>query len=92
MLRATHIINIPQTTGVIQLFFLVMLLHPEVQLEAQEEIDRVIGSDRLPSLQDRDALPYVEAILLECLRLQPMAPTCMHRLILNGNVSFSSSL
>jgi len=52
-----------------------MLLHPDVQQQAQEEIDRVIGSDRLPSLSDRVNLPYVEAIFLEVLRWHPNVPT-----------------
>lgn len=33
--------------------FLYMLLHPEVQRKAQEEIDRVIGRERTPTLNDR---------------------------------------
>jgi cytochrome P450 len=55
-------------------FFLQMSLHPEVQRKAQEEIDRVIGHDRLPSTQDRKDLPYVEAIMKEVIRLNPVAP------------------
>ncbi|KAI8315325.1 Multifunctional cytochrome P450 monooxygenase [Colletotrichum sp. SAR11_59] len=39
-------------------FFLAMAKYPEVQKKAQEEIDRVIGSDRLPNLDDRDNLPW----------------------------------
>jgi hypothetical protein len=30
-----------------------MLLYPDVQKKAQEEIDRVVGRDRLPNLNDR---------------------------------------
>lgn len=33
--------------------FLYMLLYPEVQYKAQEEIDRVIGTERPPTLNDR---------------------------------------
>lgn len=33
--------------------FLYMLLYPEVQKKAQEEIDRVVGRDRMPTLNDR---------------------------------------
>ena len=52
-----------------------MLLHPQVQRLGQEEIDRVIGRERLPSFQDRGDLPYVEAVFLECLRWYPVIPT-----------------
>jgi len=45
-----------------------MVLHPEVLRKGQEEIDRVVGTDRLPNFDDRANLPYVEAIFLECLR------------------------
>jgi cytochrome P450 len=51
-----------------------MALYPEVQRKAQEEIDDVIGTDRLPTLSDRGSLPYVEAIVLELLRWQPITP------------------
>ena len=55
-------------------FFLLMSLHPEVQRKAQEEIDRVVGYDRLPNAQDRNNLPYVDAIMREVMRLNPVAP------------------
>lgn len=43
-------------------------MHPDVQRSAQEELDCVIGTDRLPELADRDSLPMVSAILWEVLR------------------------
>jgi len=55
-------------------FFLLMCLHPEVQRKAQEEIDRVVGHDRLPNAQDRKDLPYVDAIMREVTRFQPVVP------------------
>ncbi|GBE89486.1 hypothetical protein SCP_1601480 [Sparassis crispa] len=45
-----------------------MLLFPNVQRKAQEEIDRVVGSGRLPDFDDRDALPFVECVLQETIR------------------------
>ena len=53
-----------------------MLLHPEVQRKAQEEIDRVIGNDRFPTLADQPNLPYVGAVAKEVLRWAPVAPLC----------------
>ena len=49
-------------------FMLAMILHPEAQKRAQEEIDRVIVSERLPSLADKSSLPYIGALCSECLR------------------------
>ncbi|KAI9031726.1 cytochrome P450 [Phycomyces nitens] len=45
--------------------------HPEVQLKAQKELDTVVGIDRCPSEQDLANLPYIKAIVTECLRFCP---------------------
>ncbi|KAL0931244.1 cytochrome p450 oxidoreductase [Colletotrichum truncatum] len=55
-------------------FFLAMTLYPDIQKKAQAEIDRVIGSERLPNLDDRENLPYIEALLSEVFRWHPIAP------------------
>lgn len=49
-------------------FTYAMLIHPEEQQKAREEIDRVVGKDRLPDLSDRDSLPYLAAVLKEVWR------------------------
>nr|CAD7588588.1 unnamed protein product [Timema genevievae] len=49
--------------------FLYLLLFPEVQKRAQAEIDAVVGRDRLPSLNDRPHMPYMEAMVLESVRM-----------------------
>ena len=51
-----------------------MVLHPEVQRRAQAELDAVIGADRLPAFEDRESLPYVEAVIREALRWQLVSP------------------
>ncbi|KAL3494971.1 cytochrome P450 [Aspergillus germanicus] len=53
---------------------LAMLRFPHVQRKAQEEIDRVVGAERLPTLDDRENLPYINAIVKETLRWWPIAP------------------
>ena len=35
-----------------------MMEHPEVLEKAQTEVDTVVGADRLPTLEDRQGLPY----------------------------------
>ncbi|OXU26364.1 hypothetical protein TSAR_002453 [Trichomalopsis sarcophagae] len=58
--------------------FLFLVLNPEVQKKAQQEIDSVIGRERLPSLNDRPSpmlwfrarrLTYINAVVLESLRM-----------------------
>ena len=58
-----------------QFFFLALSLNPDVQKKAQAELDAVIGHDRLPTLADRERLPYVNALCSEVLRWQNVAPT-----------------
>ncbi|KAB8261239.1 cytochrome P450 [Aspergillus pseudonomiae] len=62
------------TVSTMSSFFLVMALFPEAQRKAQAEIDRVVGPDRLPSFQDRENLPYIDAMVKEILRWHPVLP------------------
>lgn len=62
------------TVAALSWFFLAMTLFPEVQQKAREEIDRITGGTRLPSFEDRETLPYVEAVVKETLRWRPIAP------------------
>jgi len=55
-------------------FTLAMIKFPEVQRKAQEEIERVVGTDRLPSFHDREKLPYVDAMVKEAIRWWPIVP------------------
>lgn len=48
------------------------MLNPEVKAKVQAEIDWIVGKDRLPNFDDRPALSYVDAILCETLRWQPV--------------------
>ncbi|EIM79365.1 cytochrome P450 [Stereum hirsutum FP-91666 SS1] len=61
------------TVSAITSFFLAMLINPEVQRKAQAEIDKVVGSSRLPTFDDRDDLVYLDAVLKEVHRWNPVA-------------------
>ncbi|EIW55459.1 cytochrome P450 [Trametes versicolor FP-101664 SS1] len=70
------------TLSLIQAFFLVLASFPEVQEKARTELDAVVGPHRLPDFDDRDALPYVCAVIKECTRWHAIAPLGIpHRLI-----------
>lgn len=45
-----------------------MVLFPEVQKEAQKELDKVIGTNRFPEWSDVSDLPYVRSCVKEILR------------------------
>ncbi|KAL6787324.1 cytochrome P450 [Trichoderma sp. SZMC 28012] len=62
------------SVSTLQTFFLAMTIHPEVQEKARQEIDVVVGTGKIPTLDDRPSLPYVEAVVKEALRWHPTAP------------------
>ena len=41
--------------------------------KAQQEIDSVVGNERLPTWEDQQDLPYVRAVIAETLRWRPIA-------------------
>jgi cytochrome P450 len=58
-------------------FFLVMPVFLEVQKRAQEELDRVVGGERLPVTSDKANLPYIEAVMKEAHRWHTVAPMAL---------------
>ena len=63
------------TTAVTLRWALLYLLHnPEVLQRVQREIGDVIGSSRMPSMKDKQNLPYTEAVLCEVQRMAVVVP------------------
>ncbi|GBP95127.1 Cytochrome P450 18a1 [Eumeta japonica] len=48
--------------------------NPDVKQRVQEELDSVIGRDRLPTIEDMPNLPYTETTILETLRMSSIVP------------------
>ncbi|SJL03008.1 related to cytochrome P450 CYP2 subfamily [Armillaria ostoyae] len=67
--------GVDTTAASIYAFFKAMILFPEVQVKAQAEIDAVVGNDRLPGFDDRQRLPYINALVLEVSRWHAVTPT-----------------
>lgn len=61
-------------------FILAMIMTPEVQRKAQEEMDCVTGNERLPGFLDRGNLPYIESVVKEIHRWSPIPPFGMPHL------------
>ncbi|KAJ8583483.1 cytochrome P450 [Rhizopogon salebrosus TDB-379] len=64
--------GVDTTASALMNFILAMILYPHVQEKAHDLIESVVGTNRLPTLQDRPSLLYVDAILRECLRWNPV--------------------
>ncbi|EIN11999.1 cytochrome P450 [Punctularia strigosozonata HHB-11173 SS5] len=64
-----------ETTAAVMLYFMqAMVLYPEVQARAQEELDRVLAPGAAPTFDDYEQLPYIRAIVKESLRWKPIDP------------------
>ncbi|XP_022094290.1 cytochrome P450 2U1-like [Acanthaster planci] len=48
---------------------LYMIAYPDIQSRVQQEMDRVVGRNRLPRWLDKPSLPYTEAVLCEIQRV-----------------------
>ncbi|KAG8969002.1 hypothetical protein FRC03_004969 [Tulasnella sp. 419] len=53
---------------------LLSVCYPEAQRKVHEEMDRVIGSDKSPSLEDIEKLPYLQSFVKEVNRFRPCLP------------------
>ena len=50
----------------------------DVQRKIKDEIETVVGSDRLPNHDDRPNMPYTNAVISEILRWNSVAPSGKH--------------
>lgn len=58
----------------LQWLLLYVASSPDVQAQIHEELDRVVGRDRQPEMEDLPQLPYLEATILETQRLCSLVP------------------
>nr|XP_043618312.1 trimethyltridecatetraene synthase-like [Erigeron canadensis] len=56
-----------------------LLKNPEKLEKVTQELDRVIGKDRWVEEKDLVNLPYVKAVMMESMRLHPVAPILIPR-------------
>jgi len=62
--------GVETTAAIMQWFCALIPAYPEIQKKAQEELDRVVGRDRFPSIEDEKNLPYCHAIIKEIERVR----------------------
>ncbi|KAF6203329.1 hypothetical protein GE061_003747 [Apolygus lucorum] len=71
------------TSSTLDFAILHMILNPGVQQKAQEELDRVLAPNQMPSIVDKPRLPYTEAVLMESQRLSHVVPIIGPRRVLS---------
>uniref|UniRef100_A0A3Q3IVP3 Uncharacterized protein n=1 Tax=Monopterus albus TaxID=43700 RepID=A0A3Q3IVP3_MONAL len=72
----TDLIGAGQDTMSTAMQWIVLLLvkYPDMQAKLQELLDKVVGPDRLPSIEDRRSLPYLDAFIYETMRFTSFVP------------------
>ncbi|XP_061551920.1 cytochrome P450 1B1-like [Phycodurus eques] len=53
---------------------LLLVKHPEIQVTLQQLVDKVVGSNRLPSVEDRGRLAHLDAFIYETMRFSSFVP------------------
>ncbi|TFK73152.1 cytochrome P450 [Pluteus cervinus] len=71
--------GVDTTLSALSTFVLAMVLHPEVQQTAQKAILEAVGHNRLPEFEDIQSIPYLQALVREVFRWQPVVPMAVPR-------------
>ncbi|XP_068169192.1 cytochrome P450 2F2-like [Antennarius striatus] len=69
-----HVAGADTTANTLLFGFLYLTAYPKVQERCQEEIDKVLDGKDQASFEDRDQMPYVQAVLHEIQRVGNIAP------------------
>ena len=74
------------TSSTLSWMVLYLMTNPEAQTKLQDELNNVVGSDRIITLDDKMSLPYVNAVVAETQRLCNLLPNNVpHRLMQDVN-------
>jgi len=49
--------------GVLAWWLMAMIMYPETQKRAHDEIDEVVGQGRIPTFEDCEKMPYMQAMV-----------------------------
>ncbi|NWU95821.1 CP2J2 protein, partial [Upupa epops] len=74
------------TSTTIRWALLYMAVYPEIQARVQAEIDAVIGQARMPTLEDRNNMPYTNAVVHEVQRKGNVIPFNVPRMTMKDTI------
>nr|XP_014344361.1 PREDICTED: cytochrome P450 1B1 isoform X2 [Latimeria chalumnae] len=58
----------------LQWIILFLVRYPEVQAKIQDEMEKTVGRERLPSIEDQSHMPYIMAFFYESMRFSSFVP------------------
>ncbi|KAK2411413.1 flavonoid 3'-monooxygenase [Trifolium repens] len=61
-----------------------LIKNPKLMIRVQNELDTIVGRDKLVTEQDLAHLPYLEAVIKETFRLHPSTPLSLPRVATNS--------
>jgi len=73
-------------TAAVQWFIVYLMKYPDVQREIQDEIDQVVGSQRMPHISERKRFPHLESFIHEVMRHTSFVPTTIPHTTLKDTV------
>ncbi|KAJ8009995.1 hypothetical protein DPEC_G00069950 [Dallia pectoralis] len=62
------------TSTTLRYALMVLIKYPNIQEHMQQEIDTVIGRQRIPQMEDRKSLPFTDAVIHEVQRFLDIVP------------------
>ncbi|KAM3911828.1 cytochrome P450 2A4-like [Leptodactylus fuscus] len=66
--------GVETTSTTLNYSLLLLMKYPDVLAKVQKEIDKVIGRDRSPKIQDRNQMPFTDAVIHEMQRFIDLIP------------------
>ncbi|XP_068169191.1 cytochrome P450 2J5-like isoform X2 [Antennarius striatus] len=76
-----HFAGTDTTASTMQFGFFYLTAYPEIQERCQEEIDKVLDGKDQASFEDRDQMPYVQAVVHEIHRVGNIAPLSLFHMV-----------
>lgn len=74
------------TVPTVRWALLLMIKYPDCQAKVRNEIDLVIGSERLPTMADKNLMVYTQAVLNEIQRFANIVPANFPRLVVKDGL------